>query len=537
MMTMGRSRAGVMGLCAALVCGATSAAAFCAEESAAESAFRFHVDPVVLRPLFVEVDTGSSKFEEYRDMDSGMTVPLLRFFGESGDGNREFEFTAENISRADERYTMIYRNSGNMRILLDYNVIPHRFGNDAVLLFSNSDPRSMRISDAIQQSLQSAIATQFGISPAGVNYAFLNGLLDPLLSTAQSIDLGLERKRAHARIEIHKLRPWSMAVDLRQETRQGNRPYGGSFGFSNIVEIPEPIDFRTSSADVSGEWKGKRSGVGFGVRVSKFDNLIKSVTYDNPFRITDSTGANAYTAPGASSIDGAVFGRNALAPDNLAGDVYVNGRARFGDSGWLNGSARYGLMSQDDRLLAYTTNTSINPTTDPNIPFVTTDRSNLPVRNADADVRITNVAVSGGSKLGSRVAWQGRYRYYDYDNQSSEIMFPGYVRFDAVWEPIPRVTVPYAWTRQQGGLEVGWDIVRSTHVAVSWDRETWDRDFREIEESEEDVYKVSVNHRQDRFSIRGSLEHGNRTTSDYDVEAQELTFVSPASTAVCNSRS
>lgn len=527
-MSRSRFRIALIALATATLCHLNALPVAGAEDEEGEEVFKFTVDPVVFRPLFVDVDTRSSKFEEYRDMDSGMTVPLLRLLGVSGDRNRTFELEAQNISRGDARYSLRYGNSGSYSILLDYNVIPHRFGNDGTFLYSNSSARSLRISDAIQQSLQSQIATQFATDPNTVDFAFLGGILQPFIDTAQSVDLSLDRRRSHARIDIHKLRKMAWVVDLKQETRRGTRPYGGSFGFSNIVEIPEPIDYQTTSADLSGEWNGERGGLRFGVRASRFDNSISSVSYDNPFRIQDSTDGFAYAGPGSRSIAGPAAGRNALAPDNTANDVYVSGRAKLGSRGWVNGNIRYGMMEQSDRLLPFTSNTAIDTTSDPNAPFLASDPGNLPTSNADTEVKLLNVSANAGTRISPKTSIQFRYRYYDYDNQSSRVRFPGYVRFDAVWEAIPRITVPYSYTQQRVGVEFDWDVNRSNRLGFSVDREMWDREFREIEDSDENIFRITYDARPGkRLSLRAALERGDRSIGTYETEAQELSFLNP----------
>ena len=44
-----------------------------------------------------------------------------------------------------------------------------------------------------------------------------------------------------------------------------------------------------------------------------------------------------------------------------------------------------------------------------------------------------------------------------------------------VWEPIARVTVPYAYTRQNASAELGWDLARATRLGLSFERERWNR--------------------------------------------------------------
>ena len=100
---------------------------------------------------------------------------------------------------------------------------------------------------------------------------------------------------------------------------RGNRAYGGSFGFSNATELPEPIDYDTTGAQLAGEWNtGRPAASSFGYRYSKFENNISTLIWDNPFRITDATDPTAYTAPGAGSINGSASGFADLAASNRA---------------------------------------------------------------------------------------------------------------------------------------------------------------------------------------------------------------------------
>ena len=63
--------------------------------------------------LEVDVDTNSSKFNEYRDIQSGFNLPELRIFGEAPDGDRTIDFRAEHVGRDDGRYELDYDVAGS----------------------------------------------------------------------------------------------------------------------------------------------------------------------------------------------------------------------------------------------------------------------------------------------------------------------------------------------------------------------------------------------------------------------------------------
>src|SRR5436305_8299742 len=263
--------------------------------------FTFRVDPLVLGVIRSHVDTSSAKWEEYRDQSSGFVIPELHLIGE-GAGDRELDFNARNVRRDDARYTLFYGVPGSYELTVDYNKIPHHFGNDGHMLWTRTGPGRLEIADPIQAALQAGITAQYATNPAGITYAFLNRLISPYLATAQAISLGLERDRLLAQLDLGRMGPFSWGLEYDHEKRTGNRAYGGSFGFSNATELPEPIDYDTSGAQIAGEWNTSSGGVNFGYRYSKFENNISTLIYDNPFRVTGATDPSAYTSPAAGSI-------------------------------------------------------------------------------------------------------------------------------------------------------------------------------------------------------------------------------------------
>ncbi len=488
--------------------------------------FSFVVDPLVIGAMDTDVDTNSAKFQEYRDLSSG----FLLDFGVVGraSGDRYLDFDAASVGRDDARYTLNYGVLGKYNLLFDYNKIPHRFGNGGRMLFTRTGPATYEVADPIQSSLQTAITNQFNASPSGVNFNFLNGLVTPYLTTEQSVDIGLQRDRTLARVDLGRMGRLAWDLEYTHENRDGTRPYGASFGFNNVTELPEPIDYDTTGAELAGEWSSETSGLKFGYRYSDFTNHNSTLFWDNPFRATDATDGSAYQAPSSSSIRGASHGFADLAPDNKANLLFLTGRSKWGN--WFaNGSASYNQMEQDDPLLPYTLNSSIVGINFNGSTFNPTDPANLPARSADRKVDVLQFGGLLGTTFGANWGLTFHYRYYDYDNGSSRIEFPGYARFHAVWEDIGRVTVPYSYKKQNYGAEIGWDFARSSRLALLYDRESWDREFREVESTDEDIFKLSFDtHPYEKLTLHASYENGDRSIGHYDVEAAEATFVDPA---------
>ncbi len=101
---------------------------------------------------------------------------------------------------------------------------------------------------------------QFAANRARINFPFLNNLLAPYLATANPVDLALERDRLHTAFGFGSLRGFSWGLDYKHEDRDGNRPYGASFGFSNATELPEVIDYSIDDTELAGAWNTDRAG-------------------------------------------------------------------------------------------------------------------------------------------------------------------------------------------------------------------------------------------------------------------------------------
>jgi hypothetical protein len=117
------------------------------QDQGSAKGFTFRFDPLVIGAIDTDVDTNSSKFQEYRDLRSGFTLGF-DLFGESADGERNLNFSTDNAGRRDARYTLNYGVPGRYNVLFDYNIEYQR----VALLWGGSsdspDKRTQRRSSA-----------------------------------------------------------------------------------------------------------------------------------------------------------------------------------------------------------------------------------------------------------------------------------------------------------------------------------------------------------------------------------------------------
>lgn len=460
-----------------------------------------------------DADTLSSRFREYRDLPSGVFMPYARLFGDTG--KLRYDLRGRNVLQDDASYRLLLAPE-SFRLTVDYDRIPHRFGNDGRTLFHEVAPGQFLISDTIQQAHQDAIARQRAISPASVNFDFLNNLVTPSLGALSGIDLALGRERGRAELRLTPDKPYDVRVIYAHEKRTGDRAVGTSFGFNNVVESPEPIHYRTQDIGATAEYGADWGRVNASFNYNQFTNNILSHTFDNPWRITPTTDGAAYLGPSSSSINGPAFGRASLPPDNTAVTGGLGVAFKLAGRSRLGASVAVGQWTQNDSaFIPYTTNTAI-PT------------PALPANKLDGKIDTLSFNAYFLSHFAKGTTFQARYKRYDLDNKTPQIRFPGYVRFDAVFEDIPRISVPYGYTNDRFDASLSHDFGQVTAEAA-YRHEKMDRTFRETEKTDYNAFLGKVDLRaNDWLVLRGTLEAGKR---DYDgleiLHSEEASFQEP----------
>lgn len=482
---------------------------------AGEGEFTLNLKSLVVGGRYVDLDSNSAKFNEYRDVSNGAAVPTLKIEGKNADLARWMMIELYNVGQRDARYAMFYDVSGKYSFALDYNKIPHRYMNDATLLLEEVSPGNFLVADPVQKSLQGLIDAQYAISKPGVNFAFLNGLVEPYLATAQRLDVGIQRDRLAARVDFGKSGNFGWGLEYKHENRTGSRPFGAAFGFGNVVELPEPIDYDIDDAKLGAEWRLGKGALRFGYTYSKFENNVDRLYWDNPFRFTDSTDASAYQAPSSSSVAGGSRGFAALNPDNKRDGFYANGNWRFGKKTYLNFSLNEFNLKQNEALTPFTLNTSI---LDP-LGRAATNLNLLPQATADRKVTVTNASADFGTRFAEAFSLRLRYRYYDYDNKGEPIDFEGYVRYHGVWEDIPREAEPFGYTRDSLSGEVGWELGKGMRLGLEYKMDSMDRIDRDVESADDDVLRLTFDGRLGNMVVRAAIEDGSRSTSAYEEDA------------------
>lgn len=431
---------------------------------------------------FTDVTGDAARFQRFRDMGDGAFLDRLRLDRDI-DGGR-FALRADHVGRRDQRYGGEYQNA-KVKMSFQWDQVPLWVSRDTRTLFTVTAPGELRIDDEIQRGIgtgQFRLADVVGQAvPFDVKSRRHTAAFNLLYSPRQDVDVELKVKSA---------------------SRLGTMPWGASFGFFNAVEVPAPIDTRTTDVGAGIEWAERRGSLRIAYDGSWFNNHIPTLTWDNPLILTDSTFPTAYQG----GIGGAQ-GRAALWPDSTLHAITTAGSLKLPARTTVAGNISVGSWRQDATLLPFTINTAI-----PTIP--------LERATAEGDARTLAMNYTVTSRP-SRYVWlNSRFRYYDFDNRTPVLPVEHYVRLDQVMEEHDGGSKPRGYTRRNLDIDASFTPLPFAALRLGYGRNWTDRTFRIFDRTTENVYRASVDGTHFGWlTLRAIVERSLREGSGFQERA------------------
>jgi len=478
-------------------------------------------------PLFehwkINLDAGARTFDlsgdqpgmflEHRDITRGFFVNDAGLHFVSAKSPFSFRFNASDVRELDETIAASLSKAGKFRTTFLWDRLP-RYYSTGTSLFHAAAPGILIVSPAIRAGFQALVDGQ----PAP---AVVGGPLPPFAraelaaGTVSALRVkrdqaGLRQTARFGRLELH--------VQAKTDFRRGNRPKGtGTFARlvnANVnfgdgrweslgTELPEPVEYRTTDFKAGAVVSGAKWRFGIDYRFTLFRNNVGTLTYQNPFRVTDNVGVTATGAPSP----GSAIGRNRFVTQQLSlppDTDYHSATAWWGfdlpRKTQFRGLASWGLSSQNDPFLPYSQNAALNGTGlgfANNIPSGTsvTSVAALSQRSLNGEVRNINVDSTLVSKLWKNMVFRLQYRDEDMKNKSTSILFPGFSRFgESHWVTaidyynIPIRNLPVSFTRQDGIASWEWDIASWVTWNGEYQYESWKRTNRNVPHSGENSF-------------------------------------------------
>lgn len=446
-----------------------------------------------------------AKSEEFRDLKDGLAVGV--------DAQRRgartwLRLTGRHLGLEDQDARLELRAYGDIKVNATYSQIPHHYVWNAPTLFDGVGSGQLSIPETDRAFLQGSTDDVDAASRART-----------LLANANRVDLHHRRDRTGVSVDWTTFDPLAVQVNYKHERRKGTRPWSASFGLSNVVELPWPVDYDTEDVEVALEYAVPSFYLRGAYRVSEFDNDASSLLFDNPWRVDDSSRGRALIDTYGS---GAATGLIDLYPSNRQEDVTLTAiKRQLPGNTTLQAMATWSTLDQDDPLLPFTTNTAVVPGAAGRPPFDASDPANRPAETADARFENRTIHLQATSRPTDKVNLKLFYRDHEMDNRSAQIFTNGFVPEDTFWRTfgadVTLTNLPIGYAQTDAGLEVGYRLAERTKLTFGYTRRDTDRRFREVESNEEDRFKLSLDTKPAPWvDLRASYLSEQRDAREYD---------------------
>jgi hypothetical protein len=467
-------------------------------------------------------DISSSKFQEYRDVPKGVSMPFVNIFTTSK--ALDFNLTALNVRQNDQRYSG-WANFSWMDIGFDYNQIVHRMGNDAHVIYAETAPGVWSMPASLRKYYSDSVDAM--LPTTARTYDFYNALLTPSFNAAGLVDLDSMRKRGLYSFDFSKNLPFNLNFTYTHERKDGYRGQGGSQMFgavSPVVDVPETLNELTQDYAIKFEYKLKSLGnVHASLNKSAYTNDQRGNQIDNPFRPSDllytaaSGSIPPYGGPGSVLITGM--------PDNSMMNETFGALFKFAKQTRVSADLALGQYSQDQSFLPYTSNTTI--LTGTGTPAYLTSSLQAPSFNGKMDTTTFNVWFS--SRPVDNLAVRLSYRSWDLSNKTSRYVINGdtFASPDRSWsagnaptaaEPYGRVTaINYDNSSKRFQASASYDLGALTLEGL-YRSANLKRTFREAESGKDSGYTLAaMYHAKDWLGLRFSYDDAKRTAEGATV--------------------
>lgn len=478
------------------------------------------------------VDGDEARFERYRDLRPGATT----FFEIKKDtANYRFDAHASNVGYRDQRYAAEYTN-GTFTMSGLYDSIPLNYLYDAPLAWRNEGNGRFTLDPAARLAIQGPTnapgdGTAVGVPCApGLGPTSCNAATSSLAKSNRSIfnqlvraeDMQVLRSIAAVKFKYAASPSFDIDADFSSTGRDGSMPWAASFAFNNANELAAPIDHRNNELKAGTEWVNAKGMVRLNYWGSFFENNIQTLTWDNPIRATDfNNGLLPPTGPfdpsAYSNGNGPAFGQAALWPSNTLNSFGLTGMYKMLPKTTVNGNVQLTYMRQNESLLPWTLNSSINNAAVLNaFPGL----RSLPRASAQAEVNSLNALFNLTSRPMRYLTLQARYRYNEHDNNTPHFDGREYVRFDGVPEelgddPLTPFVEGYSEyfhiTRKNLDANATFGLRDMGSLRVGFANEIFDREGRGFSDVTENTLRLAYDaNLSNRATVRATFDAGRR---------------------------
>lgn len=367
---------------------------------------------------------------------------------------------------------------GAYKMFLKYNELPHFISDSVVTPFAGSGGTSLTLPS--------------GWVPAGTTSG-----MTALAGSLHGVDLDTKRQRLDVGVSLIPASLWQYGINFRHETKEGTQRIAGTFLITSSAQLVQPVDYVTDQAEAFASYNGAKWQTRFSYNASIFRNSNDSLTWQNPY----------------TPVSGATTGQLALPPDNLFHQILALVGYQFSDRTRATADIAFGRMTQDEKFLAPTLNSTLT------VPA-------LPRSSLDGKVNTLNANFKLTSVLTDKLRLNAAYSYNDRDNKTAQAAFP-WVTTDSSVNPA-RTNLPYSFTQNTLKLSADYQVVTGIRTSVGFDNDSHKRTFQEVDKTRENTIwgKISARTRDD-IDLTLKVAHAKRDRSGYEAVPEITSLENP----------
>jgi MtrB/PioB family decaheme-associated outer membrane protein len=485
----------------------------------------------------------TSKFNEYRDVRDGFYVPRFDVHYDEILGTKYYvSLKSQKTIYHDQSYLATFGEYGKFWLQFRYDEIPHTYTNTARTLYTETAPGVWSYPAVIRGQLQAAASTSLPSLIAGTG-AFAAGGANCLAPTSCGVVTGANfitpaiiRKAGTASVSYNLSEKWNLSAMYWREHQTGMRPIGlimnsspsasATSGFG--MELPETIDYFNNLVRVGADYGSRKWSVQAAYIGSFFQNNIKSLTWDNLFRLNTETSTNPLT------------GRMDLYPDNQAHYLNFAGASDLTKYLRLMASISPGWLRQSDSFLPYTTN-SADTTGCGDGTQNCTSVASLPASNLSGSKHTLAMNYRVVTTAWKKVQFKAGYRQYDYNNDTRPLVLTpveGDAQAPSGTPAVfgPQESTAFGYNRKTVEVNGEWFFAKKSLVKAGYEGEWMDRSNRDAPHSMENTFLASLDWVPLKdLLFRVSYRHSGRKPDSYqDDNASDPTTGLPV---VCSDTS
>ena len=461
----------------------------------------------------VNLSANEARFQEYGKVPSGADIPFAGVQVTSDSDTVRFE--GRDILQDNQSYQLDYNRAYQMKVSASWDQIPHDYSNVAETLYTQNQKGVLQLPSRVQSTLQPLL----GSPVTNTKVANFNNTYGDFMTAAHNADLQTLQTQGGIDMSFRPVKNLRTDLGFSEQQVEGNKPLGASFGFSQALQVPEPIDWKTYNLHAGSQYDTKAVQLGLNYLMSSFNNDIETLSWSNPARATNAGAA------GAGGLAGPAQGVMSLAPDNWSHTVTLNGGANLPANTRFTASGTMAYMHQNEALLPFTDNSALAATNPARAPINATSAASLPELSANANVMTWTQDYKVSNRVFKPLSLGLEYRSHQTVDQTDEVAFAGRAIMDSSWE-----------TQTGGYVNQGYDLRKDTltgsadfqalrplslgfNYNVEWNHQT----NRVVTDSTENGYAVNSDYRPASWtSLRGSYLHAHRVPHSYDY-SQYLT--------------